>query len=225
MPAVLAAIGGGPAASTNGPVLAFYTGEDRTNARLREAFVNVPADLPPLAARYPLLVVDMQASVFPGELTDIYAQATPRLTVANGNDAWYLADLLEHYGIAWGGWNDLLARWQANRGAARASCVYAFPIWCDRRMKTIFISVQTGMVVRDLLRCGPLERVLSHPEARSCPADPGRARSGVCRRVRPASGSSRAARAVRAEPAGVAADEPPLASRAFACHGRPLSRP
>jgi hypothetical protein len=31
-------------------------------------------------------------------------------------------------------------------------------------MRTIFISVQTGMVVRDLLRCGPLERVLSHPE-------------------------------------------------------------
>jgi hypothetical protein len=32
-------------------------------------------------------------------------------------------------------------------------------------MRTIFVSVQTGMVVRDLLRCGPLERVLSHPDA------------------------------------------------------------
>jgi CDP-Glycerol:Poly(glycerophosphate) glycerophosphotransferase len=32
-------------------------------------------------------------------------------------------------------------------------------------MTTIFVTVQTGMVVRDLLRCGPLERVLSHPEA------------------------------------------------------------
>jgi hypothetical protein len=32
-------------------------------------------------------------------------------------------------------------------------------------MRTIFLSVQTGMVVRDLLRCGPLERILAHPEA------------------------------------------------------------
>jgi hypothetical protein len=32
--------------------------------------------------------------------------------------------------------------------------------------RTIFISVQTGMVVRDLLRCGPLESVLQHPQAR-----------------------------------------------------------
>ena len=127
MPAVLGAIGSGPAASTNGPVLAFYTGEDRTNARLREAFVNVPADLSPLAATYPLLVVDMQASVFAGELTDIYARATPRLSVPNGNDAWYLADLLEHYGISWGGWTDLLAKWQANREAASQLRVYALP--------------------------------------------------------------------------------------------------
>lgn len=125
MPVVLSAIGDGPVAGTNGPVLAFYTGEDRTNARLREAFVNVPADLPPLAAKFPLLVVDMQASVFPGELTDIYARATPQLTVPNGNDAWYLADLLEHYGSNWGGWNDLLATWQANREAASQLRVYA----------------------------------------------------------------------------------------------------
>ena len=127
MPAVLSAIGSGSAASTNGPVLAFYTGEDRTNARLREAFVNVPADLPILAAKYPILVVDMQAAVFPGELTDIYAQATPRLSVPNGNDAWYLADLLEHYGSNWGGWNALLATWQANREAASQLRVYALP--------------------------------------------------------------------------------------------------
>ncbi|HLZ26941.1 MAG TPA: glycosyltransferase family 39 protein [Chloroflexota bacterium] len=127
MPAVLSAIGNGSAASTNGPVLAFYLGEDRTNARLREAFVNVPADLPPLAATYPLLVVDMQASVFAGDLTDIYARATPRLSVPNGNDAWYLADLLEHYGVTWGGWNDLLAKWQANREAASLLRVYALP--------------------------------------------------------------------------------------------------
>jgi hypothetical protein len=121
---VLATIGGSPAASTNGPVLAFYTGEGRTNARLREAFVNVPADLPPLASTYPYLVVDMQAEVFAGQLTDIYARATPMLTVANGNDAWYLADLLEHYGVDWGGWDALLAKWRANRDAASQLRVY-----------------------------------------------------------------------------------------------------
>ncbi|MGI9146233.1 MAG: ArnT family glycosyltransferase [Chloroflexota bacterium] len=127
MPTLLNAIGSGPAASTNGPVLAFYTGENRTNARLREAFVNVPADLASLVPHYPILVVDMQASVFPGELTDIYAQAEPRLVVPNGNDAWYLADLLEHYGSSWGGWNDLLATWQANREPASQLRVYALP--------------------------------------------------------------------------------------------------
>jgi hypothetical protein len=127
MAAVLAFVGNGPVAGTNGPVLAFYTGEARSNARLREAFVNVPADLPPLAAAFPTLVVDMQAEVFPGELTDIYARATPRLSVANGNDAWYLADLLEHYGINWGGWNELLATWQSNRDAASQLRVYDLP--------------------------------------------------------------------------------------------------
>jgi hypothetical protein len=40
-------------------------------------------------------------------------------------------------------------------------------------MKSIFISVQTGMVVRDLLRCGPLERILEHPEARVVLLTPG----------------------------------------------------
>jgi len=124
MPAMLEAIGAQKAASTNGPVLSFYVGEANTNARLREAFVNVPADLPPLAATYPLLVVDMQAAVFPGELTDMYARATPRLVVQNGNDAWYLADLLEHYGIAWGGWDDLLDKWRAQSQAASQIRLY-----------------------------------------------------------------------------------------------------
>ena len=124
MPAMLEAIGAQKAASTNGPVLSFYIGEANTNARLREAFVNVPADLPPLAATYPLLVVDMQAAVFPGELTDMYARATPRLVVQNGNDAWYLADLLEHYGIAWGGWDDLLDKWRAQSQAASQIRLY-----------------------------------------------------------------------------------------------------
>lgn len=40
-------------------------------------------------------------------------------------------------------------------------------------MKTIFITVQTGMVVRDLLRCGPLERILSSPDVRVVLLTPG----------------------------------------------------
>ncbi|MGI9146232.1 MAG: hypothetical protein ACR2IK_06775 [Chloroflexota bacterium] len=40
-------------------------------------------------------------------------------------------------------------------------------------MSTIFISVQTGMAARDLLRCGPLERILSHPAARVVLLTPG----------------------------------------------------
>jgi hypothetical protein len=123
-PAFLAYVGSQPIASTNGPVTSFYVGEGRTNARLREAFVNVPADLQPLARTYDRLVVDMQAAVFPGELTDIYGQARPVFEVRHGNDAWYLADLLEHYGSNWGGWNELLARWQANRDIASQLRVY-----------------------------------------------------------------------------------------------------
>ena len=33
-------------------------------------------------------------------------------------------ELLEHYGSAWGGWNDLLAKWQANRDTASQLRVY-----------------------------------------------------------------------------------------------------
>lgn len=40
-------------------------------------------------------------------------------------------------------------------------------------MSTIFITAQTGMVVRDLLRCGPLERITSHPDARVVLLTPG----------------------------------------------------
>jgi hypothetical protein len=125
MSAVLDAIGAGKVASTNGPVMAFYVGEGRTNARLREAFINAPDDLADLAQRYPTLVVDMQAEVFAGDLTYLYAHAPPRLTAANGSDAWYLADLLEHYGMPWGGWNDVLAKWDANRAAASQLRVFA----------------------------------------------------------------------------------------------------
>jgi hypothetical protein len=40
-------------------------------------------------------------------------------------------------------------------------------------VKTIFLTVQTGMVVRDLLRCGPIERVLSNPDTRVVLLTPG----------------------------------------------------
>jgi hypothetical protein len=40
-------------------------------------------------------------------------------------------------------------------------------------MRTIFLTVQTGMVVRDVLRCGPLERILSQPDARVVLLTPG----------------------------------------------------
>ena len=49
------------------------------------------------------------------------------MSVPNGNDAWYLADLLEHYGISWSGWTPLLAKWQANREVASQLRVFAFP--------------------------------------------------------------------------------------------------
>jgi len=126
MPAVIAAIGDARAAATNGPVLAFYLGEQRSNARLREAFVNVPGDLDALSASYPTLVVDMQAYLFPGELTDRYDRAAATLSTPHGNDAWYLADLLEHYGVTWGGWDALLADWDAHRAAA--SQLRVFPL-------------------------------------------------------------------------------------------------
>jgi hypothetical protein len=40
-------------------------------------------------------------------------------------------------------------------------------------VKNIYLTVQTGMVVRDLLRCGPLDRLLSHPEVRVVLLTPG----------------------------------------------------
>jgi len=40
-------------------------------------------------------------------------------------------------------------------------------------MTTIFVSVQTGMAVRDLLRCGPLSRILSQPDAHVVLLTPG----------------------------------------------------
>jgi CDP-Glycerol:Poly(glycerophosphate) glycerophosphotransferase len=40
-------------------------------------------------------------------------------------------------------------------------------------MTTIFLTAQTGMVVRDVLRCGPLQRVLSHPDVHVVLLTPG----------------------------------------------------
>jgi CDP-Glycerol:Poly(glycerophosphate) glycerophosphotransferase len=40
-------------------------------------------------------------------------------------------------------------------------------------LTTILLTVQTGMVVRDVLRSGPLERILSHPDARVVLLTPG----------------------------------------------------
>ncbi len=105
-------------ASTNGPVLGFLIGEERTNARLRPAFVNTPADLEAIAREYPYLVVDMQASLFPGELTARYDAAQPVLALPHGNGAWYLADLLDHYGVAWGQWDWLLRLRDTQRASA-----------------------------------------------------------------------------------------------------------
>jgi len=125
MPAIVEFVGASSAASTNGPVLGFEIGEARTNARLREAFVNTPADLEALQGRYELLVVDLQAYVFPGELTARYDRASPVFAVPHANDAWYLADLLEHYGVAWGGWNGLLEMWTINSSSAKQIRIYS----------------------------------------------------------------------------------------------------
>jgi CDP-Glycerol:Poly(glycerophosphate) glycerophosphotransferase len=38
---------------------------------------------------------------------------------------------------------------------------------------TVYLTVQTGMVARDLLRCGPLDRVLQHPDVRVVLLTPG----------------------------------------------------
>jgi len=125
MPALLGYLGDRPVATTNGPVLAYFVGESRTNARLREAFVNTPADLDELRSSYDTIVVDMQAHVFPGELTDRYDRAAPVYQAANGNATWFLADVLEHYGVPWGTWDRLLAQWAAHKGAAAELRVYS----------------------------------------------------------------------------------------------------
>jgi hypothetical protein len=124
MPALLQTLGGQSAASTDGPVLSVFVGEQNTNARLRPAFVDTPADLRDLSGSYALMVVDMQAYLFPGALTERFDAVPPRLSVPHGNDTWYLADLLEHHGVALGGWGDLLDQWAAHRQSASTLRLY-----------------------------------------------------------------------------------------------------
>ena len=111
-------------ASTNGPVLSYYLGEDRTNSRLRPAFINTEDDLRSIAAEYPYVEVNMQAYWTPGPLTERAAHAAPIFQAANGTDAQFLADLLERHGIGWGEWNDVLDEWRANRSAATQLRLY-----------------------------------------------------------------------------------------------------
>ena len=49
----------------------------------------------------------------------------------NGSDAWDLAALLELYGVAWGRWNDLLMKWDGNRGVASEQVVYGMAAVTD----------------------------------------------------------------------------------------------
>jgi 4-amino-4-deoxy-L-arabinose transferase-like glycosyltransferase len=111
-------------ASTNGPVLSYYLGEDRTNARLRPAFINTREDLQSIAAEYPFVEVDMQAYWTPGPVTDGAARASPVFQASNGSDAQFLAFLLERHGMGWGEWNDVLEEWRANRAPATQMRLY-----------------------------------------------------------------------------------------------------
>jgi hypothetical protein len=111
-------------ASTNGPVLSYYVGEDRTNARLRAAFINTEADLSEIASEYPYLVVDMQGYWSPGPVTQAAAHATPVFQEPNGSNVRFLADLLESRGISWGEWSDVLDQWYRDRDWAALLRLY-----------------------------------------------------------------------------------------------------
>lgn len=111
-------------ASTNGPVLSYYVGEDKTNARLAAAFINTEADLQQIKTDYAFVVVDMQGYWTPGPVTFAAERATPIFSAPNGDDQRFLADLLESQGIAWGEWNDVLQVWRRNRGPATLMRLY-----------------------------------------------------------------------------------------------------
>ncbi|GAC1318245.1 MAG: hypothetical protein NVSMB2_12870 [Chloroflexota bacterium] len=120
----LADIGIERVASTNGPVLSYYIGEDHTNARLRTAFINTEADFQQIAVDYPFVVLDMQGYWAPGPLPERAPRVTPVFQAPNGSDTLFLADLLERHGMAWGQWTDVLGEWTANHAAATLMRLY-----------------------------------------------------------------------------------------------------
>jgi hypothetical protein len=127
MPDLLVALqdqGNPRAASTNGPVLSYYVGEDRTNARLRDAFINTDMDLAQVTADYPYVVVDMQGYWSPTPITDAASRSVAIFQEPNGNDVLFLADVLESQGTSWGEWADLLDRWNRDRGSATLLRLY-----------------------------------------------------------------------------------------------------
>jgi hypothetical protein len=127
MPDLLVALqdqGSPRAASTNGPVLSYYLGEDRTNARLRDAFINTDVDLANTIADYPYTVVDMQGYWSPSPVTDAASRSVPVFQEPNGNDVLFLADVLESQGTSWGEWRDLLERWSRDRDSATQLRLY-----------------------------------------------------------------------------------------------------
>ncbi|MBV9325905.1 MAG: glycosyltransferase family 39 protein [Chloroflexi bacterium] len=111
-------------ASTDGPVLSYYVGEERTNARLRPAFINTEDDLRDIASDYPYVEVDMQGYWTPGPVTERAGRATPVFQAPNGADILFLAFLLERHGMAWGDWNAVLDEWTANRAPATTMRLY-----------------------------------------------------------------------------------------------------
>jgi hypothetical protein len=126
-PDLLNALAGGGiqrVASTDGPVLSYYVGEDRTNARLRAAFINTEDDLRQIAVDYPYVAVDMQGYWTPGPVTERAATAAPVFQEANGSNILFLAFLLERHGIAWGDWSAVLDEWRANQTPATQLRLY-----------------------------------------------------------------------------------------------------
>jgi hypothetical protein len=111
-------------ASTDGAVLSYYVGEERTNARLRPAFINTEEDVRQTAVDYPYVVVDMQGYWTPGPVTEHAARAAPVFEAPNGNGILFLAFLLERHGVAWGDWDAIVDELNANRGSATQLRLY-----------------------------------------------------------------------------------------------------
>ncbi len=111
-------------ASTDGPVLSYYIGEDRTNARLRPAFINTEEDLRQIAVDYPYVIVDMQGYWTPGPVTEHAARVAPVFEAPAGNDILFLAFLLERHGVAWGDWDAIVDERNANSQPATQVRLY-----------------------------------------------------------------------------------------------------